>query len=298
VADAKNLRTAMKGTGTDEKMMINILCHRSRDQLQQIAAAFQQHHGKNLRAEIKSEVSGNLKKLLIKRFDQPTVLKAKGLKIAMKGAGTNEGRLIDCIAFTPNAEMPVIKQLFHQMTGKDLMHRISSETSGDFKNCLIDLCGGDRDESQVNPQAIAADVHKLYKAGEGKVGTDEKVFIKTLANHAPWYNSALNQAYGQTHKHTLVKAIEKEFSMNIKNLLVALCLSPYEYWADRLFYSMKGVGTDDKTLCFVLSLLERHEIQFVAGIMKTRHGKDLDSMIKGDLSGDYERAARAICGFK
>jgi len=281
-----------------KKALVNVICHRSREQLAQIAASFQQQHGKNLIKDIKSETSGNFKKLLVKRFDQPTVLKAKGLKAAMKGAGTNEGRLIDCLAFTPNAEMPVIKQIFAQKTGKDLIHKLSTETSGEFQKALIDLTGGDRDESAVNPAQIAADVQKLYKAGEGRVGTDEKTFIKTLCNHAPWYNVALNQAYGQAHKHELIKAIDKEFSFNVKNLLIALCQDPYVYWSDRLYHSMKGAGTDDKTLVFVLTLLERHELFHVNNIMKQRHGKDLFGMIKGDLSGHYQTAALALTGYK
>jgi len=288
----------MKGAGTDEKMLIHIVCNRSREQLGQIAAVFQQAHSKNLRAEIKRETSGNLRKLLVKRFDHPTVVKAKALKHAMKGGGTNEARLIDCLAFTPNAELPAIRSVFAQLTGKDLVQVLSSETSGDFKAALIDLCGGDRDESAINPAQLQADVARLYKAGEGRVGTDEKTFIKTLCNHAPWYNVALNQAYGQAHKRDLVKAIEKEFSFSVKNLLVALCQGPYEYWADRLYLSMKGAGTDDRTLVFVLTLLERHELLFLSQLVKVRHGKDLASVIKADLSGDYEKAALALCGLK
>jgi hypothetical protein len=286
----------MKGAGTDEKTLIRIICNRSREQLAQIAAAFKAAHGHDLRVQIKKETSGNFRKLLIKRLDAPVLLKAKALKGAMKGAGTNEGRLIDVLAFASNAEIPMIRSIFQQKTGKDLIAKIRDETSGHFKDALIDLCDGNRDERPVDPAQIAADVAKLYKAGEGKVGTDEKTFIKTLCNHAPWYNVALNQAYGAAHKHDLRKAVEKEFSGNVKTLLMALCQGPYEYWADRLFHSMKGAGTDDKTLVFILTYLERAELMLLTQLVKQRHNTDLKHLMKGDLSGDYEKAALELCG--
>jgi hypothetical protein len=296
-ADAHALRQAMKGAGTDEKTLRHIICNRSRDQLQQIAAAFKANHGHDLRSEIKKETSGNFRKLLVKRFDPAIVVKAKALHHAMKGAGTNEARLVDCLAFTPNSEIQPIKNIFHQKSGHDLKHKLSSETSGDFKKAILDLADGGRDESQINPAQIAEDVRTLYKAGEGRVGTDESKFIKILCNHAPWYNVALNQAYGQQHKHNLYDSVSKEFSGAIKILLQALVTSPYDHWADRIYHSLKGAGTDDKTLVFCLTYLERHELQQCAGIIKARHHKDLKDLIKGDLSGDYKEAALTLCGY-
>jgi len=287
----------MKGVGTDEKTVRKIICNRSRDQLQQIAAAFKANHGHDLRAEIKKEVSGNFRKLLVKRFDAPVVVKAKALHHAMAGAGTNEGRLIDCLAFASNAELQAIKNAFHKKTGHDLKAKLSSECSGDFKKAILDLTDGGRDESAVNPAQVAEDVKSLFKAGEGRLGTDEGKFIKILCNHAPWYNVALNAAYGSQFKHTLYEAVGKEMSGDLKTLLQALLTSPYDYWADRIYNSMKGAGTDDKTLVFCLTMLDRHELITCAALIKSRHHKDLKDVIKGDLSGDYRDAALDLCNY-
>jgi len=288
---------AQHGVGTDERVLIHVIANRSREQLLQIAAAFQARFGRHLRSEIKSETSGNFRKLLVKRFDPPIVVKAKALHASMKGAGTNEERLMDCLVFTPNCEIPALRAIYQQKSGRDLVSRISSETSGHFKQALVDLCDGNRDENPViNPAQIANDVKALYKAGEGKIGTDEKTFIKVLCNHAPWYNQALNQTYGSTHKHDLRTAIGKEFSFNTKTILQGLLKLPYDYWADRLFFSMKGAGTDDRTLVFVMSYLERHELHYCAALIKQRHGKDLIGLLRGDISGHYLLMALALLG--
>lgn len=44
--DAEALHKAMKGLGTNEKALINVLCHRSVDQRVQIAHAFKEEYEK------------------------------------------------------------------------------------------------------------------------------------------------------------------------------------------------------------------------------------------------------------
>jgi len=288
--DAKALRDAMKGVGTDEKVLIKIITNRSRQQLQAITAAFKAKYGKDLKKEIKSEISGNFKKVIVYRFQNQFDLKRKGIMKAVKGAGTNERRLIDCLAFTPNAELAALKSV-----QKDLVDKVVSDLSGHFKDAIKDLLGADRNENpNINPAEIAQDVKILYNAGEKKIGTDEKSFIKILTNKAPWYNQALNQAYKAEHKHTLEVAIGREMSGSLKDLLIALITAPFDYWADTLYHSMAGAGTNDKELRWIFGFLEKNELKVVEQIFNKRYPKSLKDMIKGDTSGDFEKVLLAL----
>jgi annexin A7/11 len=290
--DAKHLRDAMKGVGTDEKALIKIICNRSRQQLAAIEQAFKAKHGKDLRKEIKSETSGWFRKVLLYRFQSQFEMKKKGLLKAVKGAGTNERRLIDILAYSPNQEMKAILD-----SNKDLKDKIIKDLSGDFKDAIKDILGCDRNENpQINPAEIADDVKTLYKAGEGKIGTDEKKFYKILCNKAPWYNQALNAAYAKEHKHSLEVAISKEMSGWLKELLEALVNAPYDYYAERLYKAMHGAGTDDKELSWIIGYLERHELAYVEAIFNKRYPKSLKDMVKGDLSGDYQKAVLELMG--
>jgi len=290
--DAKALRDAMKGIGTDEKVLIKIICNRSRQQLQAVEAAFKQRYGKDLKKEIKSETSGWFRKVLIYRFKTPHDMKKRGLLKAVKGAGTNERLLITILSYTPNAELKAI------LTAEpSLRDRIIKDLSGDFKDAVKDILGADRDESpMIDPARIAEDVKKLYKAGEGKIGTDEKAFYKILCNKAPWYNQALNAAYAQTHKHSLEVAISKEMSGWLKEFLGALVTAPYDYYAERLYKAMHGAGTDDKLLTWLFGFLERNELQYVETIFNRRYPKSLKDMVKADTSGHYENALLELMG--
>jgi len=241
--------------------------------------------------EIKSETSGWFKKVLVWRFKSQFDMKKKGLLKAVKGVGTNERRIVDILAFTPNAELKLILATSH-----DLRDKIIKDLSGDFKDAVKDLLGADRNENpQVNPAEIQEDVRTLYKAGEGKVGTDEKKFYKVLCNKAPWYNQALNAAYAREHKHSLEQAISKEMSGWLKELLEALVTAPYDYWAERLYKAMHGAGTDDKELAWIVAFLDRHELQYVEAIFNKKF-KNLKDMVKGDLSGHYKDAVLELMG--
>jgi DNA polymerase III delta subunit len=288
--DARDLRDAMKGVGTDEKVLIKILTNRSRQQLQAVQAAFKAKFGKDLKTEIKKETSGNFRKVLIYRLKPNQFeMKKSGLLKAVKGAGTNERRLIDILAYTPNAEMALIKN------DRVLVDKVVKDVSGHFKDAVKDLLGADRNENpQINPAEIAEDVRVLYKAGEKKIGTDEKAFIKILTNKAPWYNQALNQAYKQAHSHTLEHSIEKEFSGWLKELLVALVTPPYEYYTETLYKAMHGAGTNDDVLTWYFGYLEKNELKLIEMLFNKKYPKSLKDMIKADTTGHYEKVLLAM----
>ncbi|NXX71088.1 ANXA7 protein, partial [Spizella passerina] len=82
--DAEILRKAMKGFGTDEQAIINVVANRSNDQRQKIKAAFKTMYGKDLIKDLKSELSGNVEELILALFMPSTYYDAWSLRHAMK----------------------------------------------------------------------------------------------------------------------------------------------------------------------------------------------------------------------
>jgi len=85
--DAATLYKAMKGFGTDEKKIIDVLCRRTSRQRQEILLAYKAGYGKDLVANLKSELSGNFEDLVVALMMTPAQLEARDLQRAIDGMG-------------------------------------------------------------------------------------------------------------------------------------------------------------------------------------------------------------------
>ena len=97
----------------------------------------------------------------------------------MKGAGTNEDTLIEILATRPNYYINDIKKKYLQLYGKSLEQDLISELSGDLKTVMLTLASAFRSQNPMPNQAeCQTKAEKLYKAGEKRLGTYEKVFYE------------------------------------------------------------------------------------------------------------------------
>lgn len=116
--DAKRLYKAMKGLGTDETTLIDVLCQRTWQQRQEIVMAFKSAYGKDLQRTIESETSGDFRDVLVALLQSPIMYEAELLRHSVAGLGTNEDVLIDIICTKSNAEMYALKNAYRQSNSK------------------------------------------------------------------------------------------------------------------------------------------------------------------------------------
>ncbi|XP_005997315.1 annexin A7 isoform X1 [Latimeria chalumnae] len=298
--DAEILRKAMKGFGTDEQAIIDVVSRRSADQRQQIKALFKTMYGKDLIKELKSELSGNMEEAILALFMPATQYDAWSLRNAMKGAGTKEEVLIEILCSRTNKEIKDIVNCYRNEYGKELEKDIKQDTSGHFERLLVSMCQGNRDEVQtVDVNKAEADAQRLFKAGEGKLGTDESSFNMILATRSFPQLRATVEAYSRIAHRELTKAVSKEFSGSVGEGLKAIihcAMNQPSYFAEKLCKSMRGAGTKDSTLIRVI--VTRSEIDLVQIKQAYQHvyQKSLASAVQSDTSGDYQRLLLGIVG--
>lgn len=63
--EAKQLRKAMKGVGTNEKTLIEIICTRNNADMAKIKESYTEQFKRDLEKDIVAEVSGNFRKVLV-----------------------------------------------------------------------------------------------------------------------------------------------------------------------------------------------------------------------------------------
>ena len=293
-ADAAALRKAMKGLGTDEKAIIQIVANRTNAQRQAMIVSFKRQFNRDLIKDLKSELSGKFEDAIIALFEDPITYDCKSLFQAMKGAGTNEDTLIEILSTRPNYYINQIKQRYQQLYNVPLEKRLNEELSGDLKNLMLTLASGTRGENQMpNQNDCMNKAQQLYKAGEGKIGTNEELFYQILTMSSPQELMLINQYYMQIGKgNDLMKAIDKEFSGNMKKLLQTLVYSsinPSEYFATRINHAVKGHGTKDTLLMRIVITRDEIDMPLIKQAYMRLYQKDLVQVIKKETSGDYKK---------
>ncbi|XP_012267117.1 annexin B9-like isoform X2 [Athalia rosae] len=297
-ADAEALRKAMKGWGTDEKTIIHILTNRSNLQRQEIASQFKTLYGKDLIKDLKSELSGNLETLVVALMIPLPQYYAKELHDAMSGIGTDECVLIEVLCTMSNHEIRVIQQAYQAMYGTSLESDLKGDTSGSFKRLMVSLCCGNRDESfDVDPAAAQEDARALLRAGELRFGTDESVFNQILVQRNVAQLRQIFAEYETMTGHDIEKAVENEFSGDIKKGLLAIIKSIKNragFFAEQLYKSMKGIGTQDNRLIRLVVTRCEVDMEEIKQAFAQQYGKSLEDFIADDCSGDYKKCLLAL----
>ena len=298
-ADAEALRKAMKGFGTDEAALIKICANRTNAQRQQIKAAYKSLYGRDLIADLKSELNGKFEDAMIALFTEPIEYDVDQLREGMKGLGTNEDTLIEIIASRSPAQLRAIKAKYQEKYKRDLEQDIKKETHGTLEHLLVSLLQGSRStNTQVNQGQAAAIAQEIYKAGEAKLGTDESVFNKYFCSLSPYELAAMAQQYHKLTGHTILQAIDKEFHGDSKKALktiVYATLSPSEYFATRVNDAIKGWGTKDHLLIRILITRDEIDMPQIKQYYKQLYGKDMVEAVKNDISGDYQKLMVELC---
>uniref|UniRef100_A0A0B7AN97 Annexin n=2 Tax=Arion vulgaris TaxID=1028688 RepID=A0A0B7AN97_9EUPU len=297
-ADAEVLHTAMKGIGTDEDALINVLAYRASPQRAQIITTYKTLFGKDLVADIKGETSGNFCEALKGLCLKPAEFDAHMLRNAIRGLGTDDDVLIEILCTRSNAQIQEIKKVYQEKFQKSLESDIIGDTSGHFKKLLVSLLQTNRSDSKnVDRNMANQDAKALYQAGEQKWGTEESQFNKILVSRSFPQLRATFEEYKKISKKDIEEVLQSEFSGNILSGLktIVRCVkNRFHHFARQLEKTMKGLGTDDSTLIRII--ISRCEIDLVQikEEFKNLTKQSLEQYIANDITGDYQRLLLAL----
>ncbi|CAH8610843.1 unnamed protein product [Heterobilharzia americana] len=277
-ADAERLHRAMKGSGTDEASIINILARRTNYERQEICHSYQSMYKKDLKDELKSETSGDFRKVLCQLVMDTPYMLAKSLYYAMKGLGTNDRVLIEILTTLWNDEIRAVAEAYkHVLKDKgieanerSLVTDMKKETDGDYEYALLSLVQAERDDVQLlqlkaipdkgvesirNKELAEVDAKDLHASGAGRIGTSEKRITRIICNRTPFQLYLTSEVYAKMYGKTLLEHIESETSGDYRKLLVSVL----RYAIDRpglianwLHDAMAGLGTKDYALMRLL----------------------------------------------
>ncbi|XP_034451308.1 annexin A3a [Hippoglossus hippoglossus] len=298
--DAEALKDAMKGFGTKENVLVEILTQRSNKERQLISEAYETLTGETLVHDLKSETRRNMEDVLVALVSTPAEFDCHEVMRAMKGAGSKDCILIEIFASRTNEQIQALNDVYLKETENLLIQDLRDEVSGDFSKALLLLNEAKRDESvSVDREMAVEDAKALYEASEKKWGTDESKFIEILCGRSINQLRQTFVEYKKISEKTVQESIENEMTGELEELLVAIvkCVkSTPAYFAEELHKSMKGGGTDESTLCRIMVSRSEIDMLDIRKCFKEFNDYSLHSAIDSDVSGDYGDCMKAICG--
>ena len=220
---ARELRKAMRGPGTDEETLIEILCTRTNAGIEAIKETYSEVHGRDLESDIESETRGDFKCLLIailqaqrqeddEADEEAAQADAQELYDAGEDRwGTDETTFTLILARRSWIQLRAIILAYEEIAGNTLEEAIESECSRDLRKgykAVVRLAG--------NPAYYYA--RTIYKALKG-VGTDEITMIRHIVNSSELLLKNVKDEFLETAGYTLDKGIKKGFRGDARDLL-------------------------------------------------------------------------------
>ena len=294
------LETALKAK--DENTITEITMTHSNAERVKLREDYKAKFNRELLDDFDKYTKSELKDTLVSIYKDPVEYDTDLLYKAMKGIGTDDDVLIEVIPFRSFERLNQIKEKFKEKYGKELIPEIKSETSGEYQKCLIALFETERSKNKSPDLETCKKIaEELYKAGEGKIGTNDSIFVKYFTTLSGEELALVGKEYHKTYKKTLLNVIDNEISGDLnklfKNIMYAL-ISPSEYFARRIKASVKGAGTKDAQL--IRSIVSRadEDMNLIKKYYKKLFEKNISEDIKGDTNGNYQKLLLYLVGEK
>lgn len=225
--DAFQLREAIKGAGTDEACLIEILSSRSNAEINEITRIYKAEYKKSLEDAISSDTSGHFRRLLISlcqgnRDERENVdislAKQDAQKLHAAGekkVGTDESQFNAILCARSKPHLRAVFHEYQQMCGKDLEKSICSEMSGNLEDGMVAVVRCIKN----TPAYFAGRLHNAMKGA----GTKDTTLIRVMVSRSEVDMLDIRQEYLKAYGKSLYTAISGDTSGDYKKLLLKLC---------------------------------------------------------------------------
>ena len=224
--DCYHIRKAVKGLGTDEKALIEILTTRESDHIKKMKERYKEiYPGRDMVADIKDDTSGHfwevLKALLETKREINTVPDIKECESCAKmlyGAIQTKNKhveiFIQILTTKSKEEVREIGKIYNKISKNGLINDIENTFSGDTKNALLGILYG-----ILSPPEYFAKL--IYESIKG-LGTNNTTLIRVLITRDEIDMPQIKQYYRHMYKKDMVDDIKGDTSGNYQKILVEL----------------------------------------------------------------------------
>lgn len=298
-AEMERLKEAMNKK--DDITIIDVVTKNNKNQREDIIESYKSKYNQDFFGDLKKATSGYFRDVCIALFTPPVDYDCECLYKAMNGAGTDEDTLIEIIATRKPQIMKQINERYSELyAGKELSEDIQSETSGSFGKLLVALVEGERSSNKIPNDNECEEYARKFNDYVENNSKDETIINDIFLSSSPFELAHIAKAYYNLTGKTILVGIEKRFSGDMKNLLKTLVyglLATSEYFATRIYNSIKGLGTNEKILNRVLISRFQIDMPRIVAYYKKLYNVELSKDIIGDTRGSYQKILLKMAGY-
>ncbi|KAJ8033468.1 Annexin A13 [Holothuria leucospilota] len=308
--DRDLLNDAFKGfgisvfrVGTKDDVIISILTKRSLKQRQEIQDAYKEKFGKDLKEELRSELSGNYLSVMEALFDTPGVLLAKRVNrilnkmISAPGSEGKDIAILEIVYPLKKQETDSLIVVYQEVFKKSLLDDVEEKLDGNFKDTVIEILKNGRSDEEPSPQRIQEDVGLLLQLDPIDWSPCNPDLMKIFLSSSTYlfYMFSVLQA---TKPKSLVEIASTQTNEEYRDGFVTMVHAANglrRFLADLLYQAMKGLGTEDEKLLFLVVSRCEVDLGNIEDEFEAKYGQSLQNFIRADTSGDFQKVLLSLC---
>ncbi|ELT99148.1 hypothetical protein CAPTEDRAFT_142033, partial [Capitella teleta] len=223
---AREIRKAVKGLGTDEGALIEILLTRNNGEIRHLKTAYEEEFQRCLQEDVEDDTSGAFRRLLFAQLAASRNETSEiDLDLAHKDAaeiynagegqrGTDDTAINAILCLRSYSQLLAMFDKFQEIAGKDTAASIDKAVSGDLRDGYLAIIKFVRNSAEFFAEQL-----NLSMKGSG---TDERKLSRILISRSEIDLINITEAFQELYDKKLCDEIDKETSGNFKQLLLGL----------------------------------------------------------------------------
>ena len=273
-----------------EDIILNVIMKNNLKSRVDISNYYQANYGISLFEEINKKIKGDYGYCAAQLFLSPLDFCIHHLKLGLEKK--NECAMEQLTSRTPE-ELNLIEDKYNKITGKNLKDEIIKSFSGAVGQNLINLWKTKRISNPNPNKKECEDYANILLSNKPKDWVEkENIFKEIFIERSPEELILIARYYLKNSGRNLIDDIESKTGGNNQILLKEILynnIMPHEIFADKIYKSIKGLGTDEEMLS--RALVSRCELDMgaIRDMYQTKYKVSMKEDIKGDTSGSYQK---------